>query len=95
MERKLTSCIAHALRISYKMKAPNVSVHLKAALGCVAPTSSADCVVSAAAAGVRSSPVVLSIYDHLARYQATCGDVAALTEVTSAGRREGASISEM
>ena len=95
MERKLTSCIAYVLRMSYKMKAPDVSVHLKAALGCVVPTLSADCVVSTAA-GVRRSPVVLSIYDHLARCQATCGDVAAPSEAYICGkRREGASISEM
>ncbi len=60
------------------MKAPKVSVHLKAALACVqVPTASTDCVDSTAVAGVRSSPVVLSIYDNLVRCQATCGDVAA------------------
>ena len=89
MERKLTSCIANALRMSYKMKLPTFSLHLKAASGCVAPTSSADSVVSTAAAGVRGSPVVLSIYDHLARCQSTCGDAAAPTEAYICGKKRG------
>ncbi|OLQ07870.1 Ribulose bisphosphate carboxylase [Symbiodinium microadriaticum] len=32
MERRLTSCVAYALRVSYKMEVPSVTEHLKSAL---------------------------------------------------------------
>ena len=35
MERRLTSCVAYALRVSYKMEVPSVTEHLKSALHCV------------------------------------------------------------
>ncbi|CAE7674628.1 rbcL [Symbiodinium sp. CCMP2592] len=35
MERRLTSCVAYALRISYKINVPSVTEHLTSALHCV------------------------------------------------------------
>ena len=63
MEARLSSCIAYALRLSYRMSKPDVSLKLKQALGCAQVGNSQRPDPTSEVAELKGSKVAISLYD--------------------------------